>query len=543
MLLTATPWVVQDANPDPAINTFEPLRWLGQFVLDSDRPTGIWRSSQFTIDPRGRFVILEHSNSVLVFDGENGTDPWRIELPESVHGRAPALDGRGRVIAKSDRWFPPDSGSPSFVVDLSKKEVATFRTSTPMLPGEQWMGAAGPDRDLLVSWNPESLRAWTETGALQWTLTPADRLAHVDAVCATTNGLIAVLDARGEQGIQLVYPEGRVGPYVHLEEAWGRETETLTNILPAEDGGIWVVEVSEHGVRLTRIDLDGRVLEERTPRYRTGARLPGGVAVDRSGQPWMVDEVAFVRVGPEGWIDRVVGEPRDNASLREATKVRVGPDGRIYAVSTRDRSVHVFDDTGRKLRVARPTGYGEDGVTPQGLGELEWVEKGWFPVGETGKRWEVELDRVRLVDPARGEILAYREKDWPENEIQFEGGCTTPGGTLAVAVFRKPELGHALLHVVLLDPDASEPRKIRLPEKVEWLSSMAFDGKRIVIANDDMLEVFDEGLRSIAKVKFPPTWRCGFGPDTFPRVDFARGGTEIWFREGPSRIITRYALP
>jgi hypothetical protein len=430
-------------------------------------------------------------------------------------------------------------------VNWAQGETSEFPTSTPLLAEEVWMGMAGPDSRVLVSWDQLMVRGWTADGRLVWTLTPAERLANVDAVCSTTNGLIAILDRRGEVGIQFVYPEGRVGPYIHLKEKWGRNAIWPLDIHPAENGGLWVVEGAEGGTRLTRTDAGCGILEERTPRYRNGARLTGDVAVDPSGQPWMCDDTAFVRVGPDGWVDRVVGESREKAPLRDASMVRLGPDGRIYAASERDHSVHVFDDSGSELRVERPTAYAEDGETPRGMGELEWVEKRWYPIGETKLRWEVEDHLVRLVDPVFGEIRVYRDSEWPETETSFEGAGTSPEGRLAVTVFRRTNDEHSLLHVVILDPNQEQTRKQKLPGSIPWLSSIAFDGKRIAIANDVFIEAFDCDSRSLLRVSLPGGgFRCGNAPDTDPRLAFAHGGSELWLWEGAiGTKISRYAMP
>jgi hypothetical protein len=539
----------QEESPKAQPPGLEQLRLLGEIELSASPGAhpAIRDVETFAVDSSGRFVLLRpiRPPTLVVLDGDSGQVVSEIVVPIAGMGSRLFLQDAEHVLVSRGNWIQDPILFSS--VNLITKEVRDVRTIALRADDETWRGATwlGPDR--LVSWAPRLIGCWTDDGRLAWSLKQSDRLANVDAICTTSNGRLAILDRNGEVGVQFIYPEGRIGPYIHLKEAWGREGIVALDILPATDGGLWIVHWADDGSRLARTDANCRLLQEWTPRYPNGARVQGSPAVSPRGEVWIVDSAAFVRLDRDGVVDRVVGETRENAPLREASMVRVGPDGRIYAADERDHAVHVFDDEGRELRVVRPTTYAEDGRTPRTLGEVEWVEKRWYPVGTTGKRWEVEDHIVRLVDPSVGELRAYRDVEWPESEVRFEAETVAPSGALAVALFRGTEVDRYLLHVALLDPDKEEVGKIQLPGKIRWLSSMAFDGKRIAIANSEMLELFDESLNSILRLNFPRSSGagvCGNAPDTSARVDFARGSSELWLRNGDfGTTIKRYALP
>ena len=440
----------QDPEPIARPPGLEQLRLLGEIELNAHRlaPTLIRGVVTFTIDAQGRiaFLRMDEPYTLVVLEGTTGTVLAEIAVTHADYGSSLAFAGSDHVLVSRGTY---DEGPVLFSsVNLITKEVAQVSTEAVDLDSEDWKGATWLG-DRLVSWAPNLLRCWTTDGKIAWTLTPTDRLANVDAVCATANGRLAILDRQGETGVQFVFPEGRVGPYFHLKAAWNDEAVSPSDVHPAEDGGLWVVDWSEDGKRFVRVDSDCRPVQELSPRYANGARLYGDAAVAPTGDVWVQDDTAFVRLGGDGVVDHVVGETRESASLRRASMVRVGADGLIYATSERDHSAHVFDGEGKAVRVVRSTAFAEDGRTAIGLGDLEWIEKRWYPVGTTGKRWEVEDHVVRLVDPIAGELRAYRELEWPEAEASFEGATATASGTLAVTLFRSPEVDHYLLHVVL----------------------------------------------------------------------------------------------
>ena len=534
-------------EPDAPPPGLEQLRLLGEIELSANRlaPSPIGEVVTFAVDPQGRIACLRIGDPcvLVVLDGVTGALLAEIPVAHSGWGSSLAFPDPDHVLVSGGRFEEEPVLFSS--VNLTTKEVAQVSNGAAALDSDDWRGATWLGSNRLVTWEPDILRCWTTDGKIAWTLTPSDRLANVDSVCTTTNGRLAILDRQGEEGVQFVFPEGRVGPYFHLKEVWNDEGASPHDVHPAEDGGLWVVDWDEDGKRLVRVDPHCRPLQEWIPRYPDGAHLYGDVAVAPTGDVWVRDDTAFVRLGGNGVVDRVIGESRESASLRDASMVRIGPDGSIYAASERDHSVHVFDGEGHETRVRRPTGFAEDGRTPIGLGELEWVEKRWYPVGKSSMRWEVEEHVVRLVDPALGQIRVHAHTDFAESESMFEGAATSPDGALAVTLFRGFDAGHELLHVVILDPDQEKGRKVTLPERFEWLSSISFDGNRIALANSQVLCLFDRDSRSILKANFPNRLPgCGMSPDFSARVDFARGGTELWIREGDfGTTIRRHALP
>lgn len=539
----------QDADPNFRPPGLEQLRRLGEIELSANReaPPTIRNIGSFAIDSEGRFVFLRWGDpdALVVLDGTSGEVVSEIAVPDVDVDAHIAVRGADRVfLTREDSSLRTDSiGFTS--VNLITQEITDVSTGPGPARDGPWVDMTWLSPERLITSTSTLLRCWTASGHLVWSLMQPDPLANVDAICTTTNGRIAVLDARGEVGVQFIYPEGWIGPYIHLKEAWGRESIYPRHVLPAADGGLWIVDCGDEDFRLVRTDAHCRPLEEWKPRYPNGGRIFGEVGVGPTGDLWMLDDRAFVRVGPGGVIDRVVGENREKAPFRLASMVRVGTDGRIYAAEDRDHSVRVFDDAGREIRVLRPSAYEKDGITPRGLGDLEWVEKRWFPVGATSLHWEVDEDVVKLVDPVRGEMRSYRDAEWPDTETEFGCAATSPDGRLAGTLFRRTKTDYYLLHVFILDPSHEEAERIVLPGKIPHLSSIAFDGKRLALANYEGLEIFDSTARSLLRVSKVDYGRtCGMAPDMNWRVDFARGGSEIWLREGDfGTKITRYAMP
>ena len=241
----------QDAKPATREAVVTP-RKLDEIELNEDKkpkPDPPWRPGPFAIDPLGRFVTVELAArpSLLVIDATNGAVLSRTPLPEWASNPL-AIDAQGRVIVQGSTSF--------FLVDPALGQVFDFLTDAPFHPAEELKCYLGSDRDLFVSSDGALLRGWTAIGGLRWTLTQADGLAWISSVCATTDGLIVVLDSGCRaRGIQVVHPEGRIVSYVDLEVAWGRGVDFLRAVHPAEGGGVWIAEDSKWGAQITRVDL------------------------------------------------------------------------------------------------------------------------------------------------------------------------------------------------------------------------------------------------------------------------------------------------
>jgi hypothetical protein len=524
-------------------------------------PGTVHDTFRFTLAGESKIVFLrgDDRNEVLVVIDTNGNLLGEIALPDLTCGVGPFPPmtysywqdliwlGDDRVLLWASPFGELRKEWPWFFPPTPTLWLARLRDGIVIplgyAPADPMRGVASTrDGGFVIGTNNEGhgqLLSYDARCRLRWSLKAAHRLANLDDLCVTSNGLIAVLDAAGEPGVQFVYPEGRVGPYVKLARRW-KLVGKPGWILASSDGGLYVWHWFEEQAIVRcgpNVNLRGRM----SPRHPDGQPIEGTWRASPSGRLWCTDGYAFFLVGDNGEIDQIVGEARDCKNLRRANLVRIGPDDRIYAVSARDKSLHVFDDSGGSVRVVRSDAP-DDPELPyfKSLSHEFAGEESW-PQPRSGHRWLRVDGEIRIVDLAGQTLRRFTAESVgtsTEGYLYLEN--VTPDGGVCLGLRTSSDVA-----VILLDADGSIATQWVLPDGLRPMS-ISSDGRRCAVAFVDQVVVFDRVGEPAFRMRVEPAYSgmCGLMPDTTWKVHLARDGTELWLRRGVAATrIERYRMP
>ena len=260
----------------------------------------------------------------------------------------------------------------------------------------------------------------------------------------------------------------------------------------------------------------------------------------------------------------------DERRYRQAHKVFVDGQGRVWISELSSRVVHSFDPSGRRLLDLTPEPwtfrpyYPVEWIAVRGDGHpfvcgergVEEFDPSGARVGRTAihdspprwlflpgrnERWSVEgIGRIELVG-ADGEVLEIIERG--ANGRWFQGffeAAVAPDGGLAVLDEPNPWISSRdpSTWVHLISPTGEPQRSSRIPDQFTgYPCHIAFDGRRIALLHGRALLLLNEDGSPIGRM----TLSAELGEPYY--VFFSPSGSELWVFPHCRPEMHRFALP
>jgi len=561
------------------------LRHLGTIVL-STRPASSQPVRQircFDIDANGRIGFVRRE--------DDGRDSFVLVGPDGAVSRELRLTGQDEgsislAWLSGNRWIAIGSGygegaraRASFIESDTGTITSVQDFECPAVEATAGMRDGGfvvlAKKDYGVTITPE-LMAFDHKGEILWSIgqdsTQESKLFSPDDVAVTSNGSVVVVDTI-RKCVQVFDRGGRYRQTIDLEKAFGRPANYPTGIAAGRDGDIIVHDFS--GVPpLWRLTVDGKVVGKMEPRYADKRTFPlvAGVRSAPDGRLWTTDGDSLLRLGEAGTVDFVLGDKPDANRLGEIGHLAIDHRGLIYAVSRRTSAVHVFDRTGRPIRVVRPlpedfevnsnpdclavagdgTLYLSGGVSshaylrfdPNGTRSgwqkytLDSVSEEWCFKPGRQEKWVAGYTDLFLVD-GEGKIVHTIRKCPSGKWLERPGplACASDG-SVAVVAGRHSMMGLEDASVNLFAGDGEPLRCIPLP-CTGLAYCLAYDGKAVVVSFFSELLIL--GADGTSMKRFVPVQERKEGPAWQPFL--SPDGRELWLFAAGSSVIERYAMP
>ena len=393
-------------------------------------------------------------------------------------------------------------------------------------------------------------------------------------IAVTSKGQIAVLD-NIQQRIQFFDRKGKYIYTISLEKAWGRKPNYPTGISAEKDGGILihdfqgvppVVRMNGDGKPLAQFQLknkDGRIID---PTY--------GVKVSPSGRIWVCDGSSMVRVTDKGVADLTLGPMPDNSILGRIATAAVDQRGHLFAVDDRTGAVHVFDQSGSRLRICSPLvsdfskqlfranlGVAESGEVFLSSGDdfpnaaryvhfasdgtrlgikqfkLDDIQEEWYPLPRNGRTLALGYHDAFIISNG-GDILRKIQRRPDGNWLEHpERASIGPDGSFAIVSGRS--MRHDGQWFVNLYSPAGEPiRTVAMPSTCMNFC-LAFTGKYLASCTESEICLFSSSGGPVSAFQYPLEhlqdhwWSC-FS---------TQGGHELWLVSTKLKKVYRFELP
>jgi len=443
------------------------------------------------------------------------------------------------------------------------------------------------------------LIAFDNSGKVRWQISEREAaLLSPEDLAVTSRGQIAVLDVIrhtvqffGKDGkfLQVLKPQKLLGgtsklpnslvepKVLDLEKLWGRKPEYPCEIEADNEGGMTIKDFKGK-FPLVRMDSEGKVIAEITPRHQDGRIIDfAKVKISPSGRVWVTDGECLIRLGSTGISDLVLGGAPANQELGKITAVTVDQRGRFYAADQRTGAVHMFDASGNRVQIFKPaaTDFKEKlfnaqiavfpdgsvfvtggdsfpdstgfvGFQPGGqrIGikqlSLDTIKERWFPSPTASNLLVLGFHDAFLVDQNDNVIRTIQrrpDRNWLE---ATEGASVAADGTFAILT-GGGYWSKTSWQVNLYTPNGNPIRTISMPAECMNFC-FAYTGTLLATRTERDICLFRATGEPLLKYSPPETefkdvhhqqWECY---STFE-------GRELWFVCPGQKRVYRYAIP
>ncbi len=580
-----------DTVGKPIPSTGKALSVLGSFSLENAQPreTEIFRNViGFGFDGTGRINVLRRGKSddyTLALVETNGTLVRDVALPN------PTRQGLPRQVrfawATKDHWIVTSSE-----LGPEGKTVAWW-LNAPAGKLEPISGFAAPDVESLVG-TPDGgfvalcvyhykytmedeLIAFDHLGKVRWTVKQDYQneraIFNPKDITLTTSGRLAVLD-NIRHAIQYFDLKGAFLKNIDLEKAWGRKPNYPSEISPEIDGGVLVYDF-QGSPPIVRMNSEGKVVSQFLLKHKDGRAIDPtyGVRVSPSGRIWACDGASLVSVTDEGIAELVLGSMPGSATLGRIACWNVDQKGKLYAADERSGEVHVFDDTGKRLRVCTPLNndftkkllMGDIAINEQGevflsggdsfpekptyvhfgpdgqrVGTkqfaLDNIKERWYPLPTNNRTLVVGYHDAFIVD-ADGKVQRkiQRRPDgmWLEHP---DSASVAPDGTFAIV--SGGSLRGTRFFVNLYSAEGDPVRTVVLPDNC-MSHCFAYSGKYLATCTESAICLFTPLGEPVLSFEYPLEklkehwWTCYS----------TKNGHELWMVSKGLKKVCRLQLP
>jgi sugar lactone lactonase YvrE len=399
----------------------------------------------------------------------------------------------------------------------------------------------------LIAFDADGRRRWSIKGE-----TPdREGLFSPEDIAVTAGGTIAVIDSI-RKVVQLFDKNGKRGRTIDLLKAFGHEPNYPTGIATDTNGG-FIVHDFGGSPSNWRLSPDGQVVAKLEPRFADARKLDTDGLKAGLGRLWTTDGHSLFRLTDDGLVDLVVPPLPETDEIAGVAGFTVDHRGLFYVVSTRTGAVHVFDPSGRFLRVMEPlpgdfatnmwaaemTVAGDGSVfvreslsfepgsylkfscEGKRIGRLEQSEEvfrqRWHFKPASLQRWIAGYQEVLLVDEG-GKRLQTIKRRPDRNWLQRVGPLgVAPDGGVAVSSTNADTFGPGEPAISLYGPQGEPWKTIKLPI-ADHVLDVAYDGRWIVVSTESGLLVVDSQDGTVRKLTPPatsahPHWNVFFVPD------------------------------
>jgi hypothetical protein len=437
----------EDAKPEqtrplmPTINLTEgKLELKGEVALGAPGPTGVIDEvHSFGFDgagrigwvrwlpgekPAQRFTLIDRDGKTVADFDLPGSDAKESMLPLAVW-----LDGDQWLVARTDYTGKGEAEAHAWFLDVSKHEVTPVegfsggrlkRLCRVPCGGFVVLGSLFGQytiRDQVTRYDKEGkvISSKTEPGYGQGDL--------IMDIAVLTDGTLAILTGVADMSQIKLVRSGQDEPEVLdvgnvLANVKGSGQPYYADIRPDKDGGLIIYDSADEN-HLFRVNKDHKCWQSFHVHGPKGEpfRLYDSFAADPDGRVWASDGSRLYRAGEDGTADKTLGGPPEG-TMAQPVAVTMDANGAIYAVEKGTAAVHVFDPTGKPVRIMRP----EPSDTPT-QDALAWIQVD--PQGQVRYRMTYEGPVVTF-SPEGKRLSAERPPDpW---QVKEEPWKPVPGG-------------------------------------------------------------------------------------------------------------------
>ena len=555
-------------------------------------PPPVRAVSRFVLDDQGRICFLREvakGTPALVLVDQEGNVIREIPLSALDLSRGQWtghawVGGQRYIVTRSEEG--QGGRASGWWVDMGSGEVkAVEGWECP------WVDAIEGSADgsfvvLATNWSSlgHTVYRFDPAGRRMWSLAAGgtslavEQLFSPDDIAITTAGDVAVIDTILHT-VQFFDREGRYLRTFNLQKLWGWYPEYTAKLCADIDGGL-LVEDFRGALPLVRMNADGSVRGGLTPRFSDGRTFHiRDFRVAPTGQVWICDNYALLRLAEDGTVDRVLGQQPDFDRLGEIAAVTVGGNGNVYAVASRTGAVHVFDPEGRWIRSCRPEATDFDGAlsrdTALTVDDREHVylknssrspyeenylhfsaagerirdsqipaaayELQWYAQPRTGRFWGLGYEEVFLLDESFATVRTITRRpdgNWLESP---HSAAVSSNGAIAVIAHSNTSDDDESATVNIYDAEGEPVRTIPLPSTMGHNVRVAYDGVRVVVAGKGSVFCFDAAGDSVCRGTFGRD--CGGWLVAVPLIVPGKRELLLFDPCSETPVLQRYQLP